>query len=413
MPRVEAWTLPPRRHADPIVPAVGAAFAAFGFFWGSWAVAAADVKATLHLGTAGFGAFWSAALVGAAVGNAAGGVLTERWGGRRLLSTTLAVWALTVAATAVVPGRWALAATLGAGLMAGGLLDVAMNVVATAAFANRPGGLVRFHGLFNVGAAFGAALTGLAIAGHHGWRLVWLAVAPLDLGIAWLAQRSDIPVAAAGGRLPLTRAISVLREERLVPLATVFALGAMVEGGIELWGVLYLRTRLASGLLVGASGAVAGYLVAASTRFIAGPRAGAAGAPFGIALGAGVAAGGATLMALSTSPAAAACGLALAAGGVSLCWPLLMSLAGAGRRRPGAAVGSVSAVGYLGIVLGPALVGWVATAGGMRSGLGFIAAASLLVALSPLVPSIGRRGVTASSPGSSLMPSPSPGPERS
>ena len=79
----------------------------------------------------------------------------------------------------------------------------------------------------------------------------------------------------------------------------------------------------------------------------------------------------------------AAVGLVLAAGGISMCWPLLLAQAGAGRSRAGAVVGAVSAVGYLGLVMGPAVVGWVAEAVGLRAALGVLAAAAVVVAVVP------------------------------
>jgi MFS family permease len=66
-----------------------------------------------------------------------------------------------------------------------------------------------------------------------------------------------------------------------------------------------------------------------------------------------------------------------------MCWPLLLAQAGAGRPRAGAAVGAVSAVGYLGLVMGPAVVGWMAQAVGLRAALGLLAAAAVVVAVVP------------------------------
>ena len=43
-------------------------------------------------------------------------------------------------------------------------------------------------------------------------------------------------------------AIRLLRAEHLLVIAIAFALGAMVEGGIDLWGVLFLRTHFPEGL---------------------------------------------------------------------------------------------------------------------------------------------------------------------
>jgi hypothetical protein len=190
--------------------------------------------------------------------------------------------------------------------------------------------------------------------------------------------------------VPLAGALSVLRREGLVAIAAAFTLSAMVEGGIDLWGVFYLRSRLESGLLIGAGGAVIAYLVAGSARMILGHRVGRRSAERGILIGAGTAAGGITLLSASGRAVPAAAGLILAAGGISVCWPLFIARAAGGRERPGPGVGAVSAAGYLGLVAGPGIVGVMAKALGLRWGLVVLAVAALVVAAIPTVSA--RRG---------------------
>ncbi len=96
----------------------------------------------------------------------------------------------------------------------------------------------------------------------------------------------------------------------------------------------------------------------------------------GFVLGSGLAAGGLVLEASFNSVPVAACALALAAGGISLCWPLTMARLAS--PRPGAApdsasttvlVGGFTAAGYMGWVLGPAVVGTLADHEGLKAGL--------------------------------------------
>jgi MFS family permease len=93
-----------------------------------------------------------------------------------------------------------------------------------------------------------------------------------------------------------------------------------------------------------------------------------------VTVGAVLAAAGLMVLALVDQPLLAALGLVVAAGGVSVCWPLLMSEVGRGRERPGVVVGAVTAVGYLGMVVGPGLVGLVAAGFGVPAGLCLLAA---------------------------------------
>ena len=357
-------------------------FVGFGSFWGAWAVAAADVERSLGVSHGGFGLLLSFALAGAAVANAVVGSLTERWGTTVMLRRTLGVWAVSLAVGAAVPGL-ALAAPLVAVIAAAGSVDVVMNVAATAALAGQPGRLVRFHGLFNVGAAIGALGAGVLLRAGASWRWTWVAGAVVAGVLSRRVRGVALPAGEAGERRGLTDAVRVVWRERLVVLAVAFAVGAMVEGGIETWGVLSLRERVGSGIVLGAGAGVLAYTVAAVARVGLGPLIAARGAAAGVAIGALLATAGLTVLAVVDQRVVAAGGLVLAAAGISTCWPLLLAHAAAGRDRPGDVVGGVSAVGYLGFVVGPSLVGAVAGAAGLRAGLLVLAAAAVGVAVAP------------------------------
>lgn len=356
------------------------AFVVFGFFWGGWAVAAADVERDLGLSHAALGLLLSISLAGAAAANAVAGVLAERHGTTRILAGAFALWSLCLATGAGARSTAAFAVSLIGVVGFGGAVDVVMNIAATSALASRPGSLVRFHAFFNAGAALGAAMVGLAAGAGITWRWAWLGTASFGVLLALALRGRVLPAGGAGGHLPLRDLPGLLRRERLVLVGVAFAVGAMVEGGIEVWGVLFLRTSVPQGLAVGATSAVLGYLLAATARLVLGPAAGRLGAPRGVTLGASLAAGGIILLAVSPVTVVAGAGLVLAAGGISLCWPLLLALAAAGRERPGAAVGAVTSVGYLGFVVGPAVVGAVAGAAGLRAGLLVLAGAAVFVA---------------------------------
>jgi MFS family permease len=364
---------------------LAAAFAVFGGFWGSWAVAAADVERALHLSHAGFGLLLSVALAGAALTNAVGGSLVERHGTARLLAGSLAAWAALLLLGAAMRTPVALGAVLVMTIAAGGFLDVVMNVAATAALADTPGELVRFHARFNIGAAVGAATTGVLVANSASWRWEWTAVAALAVVLAVASRGRDLPAGETGERTALTAALSIVRRERLMVIAVAFAVGSMVEGGVDLWGVLFLRTYLTSGVAVAAASATLGYCVAAAARVVVGPRLAKRGAAMGTSVGGAIAALGVVLLAIAHTPWVSGVGLVLAAGGISLCWPLLLAYASAGRARPGLIVGGISGVGYLGFVLGPTLVGWVSAAVGLRWGLLVLAAGGVFVAAAPLL----------------------------
>ncbi len=362
---------------------IGWVFVLFGVFWGGWAVAAIDIERSLHLSNGGFGLLLSGALICAAASNAVGGELSERFGTGKVLGSSLLLWAVLLGIGATSRSPVVLGAMIILIVAAGGLIDVSINIVATAVLADRPGRLIAFHSRFNFGAAGGAALTGVVLAAGGTWRWLWVGVAAVAVGLGLVCLSVPVSVSPHGDRMPLGGTVTLLRREHLLLVAGAFALAAMVEGGIDLWGVLFLRTYLASGLVIGAGGAVLGYMVAAIARSTLGPTVGRRGTRRGVMIGAGVAALGTAVLATAPTAVVAAIGLVLAAGGISMCWPLLLAQTGGGRTRAGPVVGAVTAFGYLGLVIGPAFVGLVAEAIGLRGALGVLAVAALFVALVP------------------------------
>jgi hypothetical protein len=231
----------------------------------------------------------------------------------------------------------------------------------------------------------------LGLSGALGWRVAWGAAAVVVLVVLAGSLGAELPAGHAGEKVPLSDGMRTLHRERLVPVALAFALGATVEGGINTWGVLQLRGQLDAGLVVGAGGAVLGYLIAVVTRLSVSGVQTAGGARRVVVAGTLVAGVGLVLLATVTEPVPAACGLVMAAGGISVCWPLLMSEVGRGRERPGTVVGAVSTVGYLGAIVGPGAIGLVAGAFGLSTGLLVLAAAAFGI---PLLLMLGRRQVS-------------------
>jgi len=416
---------------------VRATFVAFGVFWGTWAVAAANIEHSLHLSAGRLGLLLSASIGAGGLAAAASGGLAERWGTARFLSRTLVGWAVVSLAAAGVAGGVAFVITFVLTMMTAGLVDMAMNAAAAAGVAGDAGRMMRFHALFNTGALVGAAAAGGLLRAGMSWRWAWAAVGVGGLVLAAVTRTASLPgavdhragpsvrptqavTASPGGTPPpgmvkaragWLRSLAAIRSQHLVVLALVFALTAMVEGGIDTWGVLYLRTHLAAGVLLGAGAYCMGQAIAISTRGGAGGRIGRIGPRWGLVIGAAVASGGLAIEAGSNDAAAAAIGLAVAAGGISLCWPLVMAVAstvalasepavrspgpgavsaGADPVSPAALVGALTAAGYAGWVAGPAVVGSVADASGLSTGLfllsGLAAAAAIVLTLIPARP---------------------------
>lgn len=363
-------------------------FATFGAFWGSWAVATLDIQEFLGVSDVGLGLLVASTVVGTSVANVAGGALAERHGAGRATTVALAVWGVLLLGAAAIPWPVAWMAGFLAVVAAGGLLDVVLNIASTGALHDRPGPLLRVHASYNLGTIAGAAATGVAVAALGTWRWSIGLVAVAAIGLAAALQRGavTIPPVTSQEHARFHEALTELRRSGLVPLAVVFSLGAMVEGGIGTFGVLYLRDRLDVAVLAGAGAYVVGQGLATTTRYALGSeRAGRhLGGTLPARLGLGVAGVGLLLEAATDLPAVAAAGLAVASIGAATYWPLLSAVATRASERPGLAVGGVSAAGYLGFLAGPPIVGAVAEGAGLRAGVIVLAVAGGIAASIPL-----------------------------
>ncbi len=371
-----APALPTDRPRPELRPVVGA-FVIIGLFVGSWAVSIPEVERALGGGPGLLGVALTVSLGLAAVVNAGGGVLAERLGTSRAMSLTLGVFAAVAVGGSLAPAPVGLFLAVVLAFAALGPVDVVANVAATAALADQPGRLTRVHAMFNGGAAVGAAVAGglLFLLGAWSWRLAWAAVAVLAVALAAAVRNRVLPAGHPGEHVGFAEGIRILRRERLLPVAIAFALGALVEGGVTTWGVLQLREQVDAGVLVGATSSMLGFTIACLVRLASGRIATRRGARLVLVVGTSVSAVGLLVLALVPVTAVAAAGLVLAAGGISVSWPLLMSEIGRGRPRPGALVGALSSVGYIGLVIGPGLIGLVAGWFGLPVGI-------LLLALS-------------------------------
>jgi len=387
-------SLAPRDQRGALLP-IGGSFIVFGMFWGSWAVATADIRTTYGMSDAQLGSLLAVAvtvsgIVGAVVGNRA-----ERWGAVPTLARSLLVWAVLLALTGAARTRTEFIVAFISAMAAGGCVDMTMNAASAARLGRSPGRLVRFHGIFNVGALVGAAVVGSLVQAQVSWRWAWPMVAVLALPIAaWVHFRgSDPPRPAAdpvgperhatGGRAHLSflRSLTLLRADGLIVLLMVFAAAEIVEGGVDTWGVLYLRTHLAVTALVGATAYGLGQAIAILTRGLGGPSLGRIGPRLAVIIGAGVACTGLILEALAGTRLLAGVGLALAAGGSAVFWPLLMAHVATVASRPTATVSAFTAAGYLGWVAGAPIIGLLADTWGLGVGLAVIAGLAGLVAV--------------------------------
>jgi MFS family permease len=357
-------------------------------YYGAVAVSVADIEASLHVSHGVFGALLASALFVGGVSSALISVRVHRRGVGATLRETLLAWAALLMVAAFVPTNWLLIVVFIATVGAAGAVAVVINTLATDAVNGKATGLLRVHATYNFGAAIGCAFAGFAVANAMDWRWAWVAVSACALLLAFFDwTQFDAAANDTESSVPLHASVHALVTEKLVLVAIAFVLGAIVEGGIDAWGPLYLRVNLDAGAAHGATATAVGYLIGCASRLAMSTLSTRFGAKWCVLLGTAVSCFGLVLITTAPSTLVAAIGLALAVGGITANWPLLISYATQNSDNTALITGGMSTAGYAGLVMSPAILGVVGNLLGLRSSLitlAFCAAVvMLLVSLLP------------------------------
>jgi MFS family permease len=351
-------------------------FIIVGLTEGIWIARIPGVKERLHLADGLLGASLLVGPAGLVLVMPLAGRLTDRFGSARLIwPAGLAVAVLPLALWSAQTLPEVTGAVLAFGI-AGGVLLVGLNAqgVRLERGYGRPL-MASFHASFSLGGLAGALLGGLLA-----WRrasppsaldsiAAGCVTAAIIAGYRLLPEPAGVrpgpgPPRAAGRRPPPG-------AERWLLLLGLLALCCVIaEGAVGTWSGVYLRDVLATPAWFAAAG-FAGFSLAMAAGRLAGDRLAARFGSAGLVRRGGLLTVAGLIGALSTHQAwLAVAGFAACGGGLSCTMPQLFSAAGrADPVHPGRAVARVGALGYLGLVGGPVLIGGSASLAGLTIAL--------------------------------------------
>ena len=330
------------------------AFIANGLAFASWAPIIPFAKANTGVDEAALGLLLLCLGIGSVISMPITGWLCARHGTRPMILISAMIMACALPFLAYLVEYWALAVTLlifGASI---GTLDVAMNIHA-AEVEKRSGRALMsgFHGMFSVGAICGAGFVTLLISYDVAPLIATLCVTgSVIIAILWvqshyLITKSDAPE-------PFRPPSGIVKW-----LALLAGIAFLIEGAIMDWGALLMIERAVFSMEQAALGYIAFSITMVIGRLSGDyvvPRIGRRA----ILLGGGtlVVLG---LIAITTlpSPALNLIGFAVIGLGAANLVPVVFSAAGQqSDMDPNMAVASVTFVGYAGILLGPAIIGF-------------------------------------------------------
>lgn len=356
-------------------------FLVVGIATSSWAPMVPYAQARLGLNDAQLGLVLLAFGGGSVVSMPMVGWLAPRYGNNRVIAVAgvllcLALPALALASTPL----WLAAGLFYFGAMIGAV-DVAMN--AHAVDVERADGrpmMSGFHGLFSIGGLAGAgAISGMLALGMPLLKCalyvsVLLAVIVISQRNRLLTDTHRVPGERVGFRLP---------HGLLLLIGALCFISFLAEGAMLDWSALLLRD------FRGYSAAFAGigyacFSVAMAVGRLTGDRVvKRLGPVWTVRLGALLASLGLLMSALMPWHVLTLPGFVLIGLGAANVVPVMFSAAGRlPNVAPAVSIAAVTTIGYAGLLLGPALIGFIAHGSSLPTALAIVAGLLLLVAVS-------------------------------
>jgi len=358
-----------------------AIFFADGLGFGVWAGHIPVFKQEFHLGDAQLSVALFAVALGAIFAMPIVGQMLMRLGSRALTGLCASLYAMMIAGLALVPSYplFVLASALFGACK--GSLDLSINAQAVGVESayGRPI-MSSFQAAWSVGGLAGAALAGAAL--HRGFVTGQnlAATGAFILAIAFPSVRYLIREKSARQVASL-----VWPDRALLSVAAITFLALFSEGTMADWSGVYLRTVIGVQASTAAFGYAAFSLAMAGGRFLGDRLLSALGPILLLRLSGLSAAAGLALALLIRTPEVAIVGFILVGFGLSSLVPILFGSAGRHRTGAGPGIAAVTTIGYFGFLVGPPLIGTLASFFGLPAALSLVIVFGLIIATAPAV----------------------------
>lgn len=368
-----------RRH----LPISFALFLALGFHVGVWAVQLGSLAAALRLDPGELGLTLSGAAAGGIVTLFLGGRIADRFGRRTVLVLGFGLAGLSFAGLALARNLPEVVAAVVLYGLTISFVDLGANAVGSDfESAHRIEAMTGLQAGFSLGAVLGALATAVLLAIGVDHRAVYLGLAAVFVLAAITVTRVGLP--ERNDPEPVVEHPSVDRVWRHpgVLLATVVVLVTFFgDGALEGFLAVFLREALASGVLLSGIGVATFHLASFLGRTVASRILRRVPTRRVITASGLLAAVGITVAVIAPDAWVSIAGLLLVGFAISPVVPSALSLAG--RSAPGAAgraVAFTTAVGYTSFLVGPLVVGGIASVAGLRAGIALCVVTTLAIA---------------------------------
>ncbi len=380
--------------------AVVAVFFAQGFLFASWTAHIPHVKAHLNLGNGSLGLVLLGAPVGSILAMFLASRLLQRLGSRTMVRLALVGYCLVGPLVGLGDSEVVFFVTFLLWGLCLGSLDVSMNAQAITVESRVKRKLMPgFHGSWSLGSLMGsgAGVLGVGLGWSLSTQLLIYAI-PFLLVVGWFTTKMipDDHVRVEGA----TRAPrATVWRRAVVGLGIIVFLDSLSEGAVADWTAVYLRDSLHTTSVVAGLGFTAFLLTMMITRFAGNYLTNRFAVQRVVPAFAVVASVGFALGLWIDRPWSVLCGSMCLGIGLALTVPMAFSACGhIPGVHAGRAIAAVSGIGYTAFVLGPALIGGLATLSSLRTALFLIPVLLAVIALATLKSPALRTGSSGGAP---------------
>jgi MFS family permease len=352
--------------------AIALFFFVSGFGFATWASRIPIIQHRLGLDEAELGAVLLALPTGLMLTLPVTGQLLLRFSSRQVMLAGALLYNLALGLLGFAAQPWQLVALLFCFGSSRNLLNLSMNAQSVGVQALYPRSIIAsFHGIWSV-AGFAAAGLGTLLIKDQVSTTTHFGIVALvltGLALAFFPGSLALPPAPPTGRPAWVWPEPVVLKYGLITFASMACEGTLYD-----WSGVYFAEAVRVPKEVAALGFTLFTVAMTTGRFLGDRLVGRFGIGPILQSSGGLMSGGLLLAAVFPTPVVAGLGFMLAGLGVSCVVPLVFSLVGrVNPLRAGAAIASVSTVSYLGFLLVPPLVGFVAKAASLRWSLALVA----------------------------------------
>lgn len=373
---IDALELPVLTSKKALRIAVGAMFFMAGLSFSSWASRIATVQQTMGLSDAALGAVLFSLPVGLMCSLPFSGWIITKIGSRKLLISALLVYATALVSLGLAQNTFQLIICLVCFGFSSNAVNISVNTqaVATEELYKRPI-MASFHGLWSLAGFAGAGIGTFMIANNVSPLYHFLLMLVVIFTGVIIAARylKDDKVTDSGP-------VFVMPDHSLIKLGIIAFCSMICEGAMFDWSVIYFKkVVLAPPAFVGV-GFTAFMLTMAAGRFRADWFAHRYGLKRTLQVSGALTATGLLIAVAFPYVYTAIAGFLLVGVGVSSVVPMVFSAAGKSKTmQPGVALAAVSTIGFLGFLVGPPIIGFIAGMATLRVSFILIAAMGVSV----------------------------------